>query len=136
MLAPNAHYDVMEKIGTEGISMDDELNGEKFEVMNQRSQSPEAPMNLIMRFETASGPRTVIACSVPRHIAAEISDVLNAAGQHAKFVDRYSPLSISDRLLMREIEQVPHIKTDTMRHDWHIALGARKAAGVRREQVA
>ena len=93
----------------------------------ERSRSPEAPMNLIMRFETASGPRTVIACSVPRHIAAEIADVLHAAGQHAEFVDRYSPLSVSDRLLMREIAQVPRDMTEATDMDWHAALGARKA---------
>jgi hypothetical protein len=77
----------------------------------QRSSLPDALMNLILRFETASGPRTVIACSVPRQVAAEIAAVMHSVGQHAEFVDRYSSLSVSDRLLMRDIEQIPRCET-------------------------
>ena len=105
---------------------------------HERSQSPEAPMNLVMRFETASGPRTVIACSVPRHIAADISDVLRAAGQHAEFIDRYSPLSVSDRLLIREIQQVPRHRTEAFENDWlaEDRKGAQSRAIRSRERLA
>ena len=69
----------------------------------ERSSSPNAAMNLVLRFETASGPRTVIACSVPRQVAAEIKDVMTKAGQHAEFIDRCSPLSVSDRLMIKNL---------------------------------
>jgi hypothetical protein len=69
----------------------------------ERSFSSEAPMNLLLRFETSSGPRTVIACSVPRQVATEITAVMKAAGQHAEFIDRCSPLSIADRLMIRDL---------------------------------
>jgi len=65
--------------------------------------APDASMNLLLRFETSSGPRTVIACSVPRHVAAEIAEVMQRCGQHAQFVDRCTPLSITDRLMIRNL---------------------------------
>ena len=67
------------------------------------SMSPQAPMNLLLRFETSSGPRTVIACSVPRHVASEIAEVMERCGQHADFVDRCAPLSIADRLMIKNL---------------------------------
>ena len=91
------------------------------EAVFERSHAPDATMNLILRFETASGPRTVIACSVPRQVAAEIAEVMHSVGQHAEFVDRCSPLSIADRLLMREVEQVPQSSQDDVlafTRDW------------------
>ena len=72
---------------------------------NERSTGRDAPMNLLLRFETASGPRTVIASSVPRQIASEISHVMRSAGQYAEFIDRFSPLSVEDRLLIKDIKQ-------------------------------
>ena len=82
--------------------------GERAEPQNtapapECSSAPDAPMNLVLRFETASGPRTVIACSVPRQVAAEIRDVMKGAGQHAEFIDRCSPLSVSDRLMINNL---------------------------------
>ncbi len=96
----------------------------------ERRSSPDALMNLILRFETASGPRTVIACAVPRQIAAEIADVMNASGQHAEFVDRCSALSVADRLLLRDIEQIPQHQTQTvLQADWETAIASRFTAG-------
>ena len=60
-------------------------------------------MNLLLRFETASGPRTVIACSVPRHVASEIAEVMARCGQHADFVDRCAPLSVADRVMIKDL---------------------------------
>ena len=71
--------------------------------IEERSSHPEAPMNLLLRFETASGPRTVIACSVPRQVAAEITAVMQKAGHHAEFIDRCAPLSIADRVMIRNL---------------------------------
>jgi len=96
-----------------------------FETIERRS-SPDALMNLILRFETASGPRTVIACAVPRQIAVEIADVMSSTGQHAEFVDRCSALSVADRLLLRDIEQIPRQQTeDVMRVIWESAISPR-----------
>jgi hypothetical protein len=69
----------------------------------ERSLSPEAPMNLLLRFETASGPRTVIACSVPRQVAAEIAEVMRKHGQDAQFIDRCAPLSVADRVMIKNL---------------------------------
>jgi hypothetical protein len=68
-----------------------------------RSASRDAPMNLLLRFETASGPRTVIACSVPRQVAVEIAEVMIRHGQHADFIDRCAPLSIADRVMIKNL---------------------------------
>ena len=67
------------------------------------STSPEAPMHLLLRFETAHGPRTVIASSVPRKAAADIREVMLKHGQHAEFIDRIEPLSISDRVMINKL---------------------------------
>ena len=72
-------------------------------VVCERSSLPTATMNLLLRFQTASGPRTVIACSVPRQVASEIADVMTATGQYAEFIDRCVPLSISDIVMMRTL---------------------------------
>ena len=77
---------------------------------NERSTAPGATMNLLLRFETASGARTVIASSVPRQVASEISDVMRSIGQYAEFIDRCSPLSVEDRLLIKDIQQVAESK--------------------------
>jgi hypothetical protein len=69
----------------------------------ERSHSPDAPMNLLLRFETPSGPRTVIACSVSRHVAAEITEVMRSHGQDAHYIDRCSPLSVTDRVMIRSL---------------------------------
>jgi len=67
------------------------------------SGAPDAPMNLLLRFETSSGPRTVVACGVSRQVAAEIAEVMQRCGQHARFVDRCVPLSVADRLMIRKL---------------------------------
>ena len=68
-----------------------------------RSTARDAPMNLLLRFETASGPRTVIACSVSRQVAAEIAEVMTRCGQHADFIDRCAPLSVADRVMIKNL---------------------------------
>ncbi|MND08346.1 hypothetical protein D3C83_309040 [compost metagenome] len=60
-------------------------------------------MHLLLRFETAHGPRTVIASSVPRQVAADIREVMLRHGQHAEFIDRIEPLSISDRVMINNL---------------------------------
>ena len=67
------------------------------------STSPDAPMHLLLRFETAHGPRTVIASSVPRKAASDIREVMLKHGQHAEFIDRIEPLSVSDRVMINKL---------------------------------
>ncbi len=69
----------------------------------ERSAAPDAAMNLLLRFETASGPRTVIACSVSRQVAVEITQLMRTLGQDAHFIDRCSPLSVTDRVLIKDL---------------------------------
>ena len=90
----------------------DEDRHELLEV--ERSTSPDAPMNLLLRFDTANGPRTVIACSVPLATAREIADTMKRAGQHAEFVDRCAPLSIADRVMMKKLEDLQMQDTATL----------------------
>ena len=73
----------------------------------ERSTTPTAVMNLLLRFETVNGPRTVIASSVPLQTAREVADAMIRAGQHAEFVDRCTALSIADRLMMKKLQQLP-----------------------------
>jgi hypothetical protein len=80
----------------------------------ERSFSNDAPMNLLLRFETVSGPRTVIACSVSRQVAAEISDVMKRSGQHAEFIDRCSPLSVADRIMMKNLNEMSSTGSATL----------------------
>ena len=69
----------------------------------QARSSPDAPMHLLLRFETANGPRTVIASSVPRQVAVDIRDVMLRHGQHAEFIDRIEPLSVADRVMINKL---------------------------------
>jgi hypothetical protein len=73
----------------------------------ERSTTPTAAMNLLLRFETVNGPRTVIASSVPLQTAREVADAMIRAGQHAEFVDRCTALSVADRLMMKKLQQLP-----------------------------
>ncbi len=71
--------------------------------LSPASGAPDAPMNLLLRFETNSGPRTVVACGVSRQVAAEIAEVMERCGQYARFVDRCVPLSVADRIMIAKL---------------------------------
>jgi putative SOS response-associated peptidase YedK len=64
----------------------------------ERSTDPTALMNLFLRFQTANGPRTVIAPAVPLKLASEIAETVISVGQYAEYIDRYVTLPIADRL--------------------------------------
>ena len=97
----------MELLGFEiPLTRDENAEGEDVAVSARHAEartSPDAPMHLLLRFETANGPRTVIASSVPRQVAAEIRDVMKKHGQHAEFIDRIEPLSVSDRVMINHL---------------------------------
>jgi hypothetical protein len=72
----------------------------------ERSNLQTLPVNLLLRFETANGPRTVIASSVPFKMAREVTDAMIKAGHYAQSVDRCQPASVADHILMKKLEQL------------------------------
>jgi hypothetical protein len=72
----------------------------------ERSNAPTAPTNLLLRFETTNGPRTVIAASVPLQMAREVTDAMTKAGHYAEYVDRCPPHSVADHIVMKKLEQL------------------------------
>jgi hypothetical protein len=52
-----------------------------------RSTLPDAPMQMLLRFTTESGPRTVIVPGVPQHVASAIALEMARAGHFAEYVD-------------------------------------------------
>jgi hypothetical protein len=64
-------------------------------------------MNLLLRFETANGPRTVIASSVPLQTAREVVDAMLRAGHHAEYIDRCTAISVEDRVFIKRFEKRP-----------------------------
>jgi hypothetical protein len=65
------------------------------------STRPDARMNLLLRFETASGPRTVIAPGVPLSAASQIADAMSEAGHFAQFVDALAPIPMGEYVKRR-----------------------------------
>jgi hypothetical protein len=111
------------------LAKDRHSDGDVQVLNNERSTAPDATMNLLLRFETASGPRTVIASSVPRQVASEISDVMRSVGQYAEFIDRCSLLSVEDRLMIIGIQQ----RTETGNDATNVFdLGMKKSQPARR----
>src|SRR5665213_1546372 len=66
----------------------------------EKSTDPTALTNLFLRFQTAKGPRTVIAPAVPLKLASEIVETVISVGQHAEYIDRYITIPIADRLTL------------------------------------
>jgi len=71
----------------------------------QRSTLPDSPMNLLLRFETPSGPRSILAAGIPLKIASEITTTMIRTGQFAEFVDHCPTSSVADRVKRRKLEK-------------------------------
>jgi hypothetical protein len=69
-----------------------------------RSTSPDARMNLLLRFETANGPRTIMAPGVSLATASEIAFVMSRAGHFAEFVDWLPAMPLEERIKRRKAE--------------------------------
>ena len=82
----------------------------------ERNNAPTAPMNLLLRFETPNGPRTVITSSVPLQMAREVVDAMIKAGHYAEYVDRCLPHSVADLLVMKKLEQLRMRRPDRAVH--------------------
>ena len=70
-----------------------------------RSTAPDAKMNLLMRFDTALGPRTVITSGVPLALASEITATMIRNGQYAEFIDQCQLLSVAERVKRKKSEK-------------------------------
>jgi putative SOS response-associated peptidase YedK len=64
----------------------------------ERSTDPNAFMNLFLRFETAKGPRTIIAPHLPLNLASEIAERVIIDGHYAEYVDHFDVVSVNDEL--------------------------------------
>ena len=58
------------------------------EAAPQRSTNPDAPMELVLRFTTEFGPRTIIASGVPLKTASAITQEMMRAGHFAQYADQ------------------------------------------------
>ena len=63
-----------------------------------RQTSPDAKMNLILRFETEQGPRSVVAPGVPLALASAIAHEMLRCGHFADYVDYLPAMSVTERI--------------------------------------
>ena len=68
-----------------------------------RRSVPDAPMNLLLRFETESGPRTVVAPRIPLKLASLIANTMIETGHYAEVIDHYPPVAMAERI--KQIKQ-------------------------------
>lgn len=86
-------------------------SGEKADIAGQaaepeRRTHPHASMNLVLRFVTEAGPRTVIASGIPLALASDIAREMEKGGHHAQFVDRLPNLSVAERVKLLKGEKL------------------------------
>jgi hypothetical protein len=70
-----------------------------------RSTAPDARMNLLLRFDTTLGPRTIVASGIPLTMASEITATMIRSGQYAEFIDQCQPLTVAERVKRRKLEK-------------------------------
>jgi hypothetical protein len=70
-----------------------------------RSTAPDAKMNMLLRFDTALGPRTIVASGIPLVMASEITATMIRAGQYAEFIDQCQPLTVAERIKRKKLEK-------------------------------
>jgi hypothetical protein len=70
----------------------------------RHSTSPEARMNLLLRFETESGPRTIVAAGIALRAASEIAHAMKCAGHFAEITDHLPPVTMAERMKRRRAE--------------------------------
>jgi hypothetical protein len=72
-----------------------------------RRSLPEATMNLLLRFETDRGPRTIVAPRIPWKVASLIAEAMVGAGHYAEMIDDCLPLTVAERLAQRQPQPAP-----------------------------
>jgi hypothetical protein len=66
-----------------------------------RRTTPDARMDLLLRFATDSGPRTIIAPGIPLGLASEIVREMEKAGHFAQYVDHLAAMPLGERIRRR-----------------------------------
>ena len=59
-------------------------------------------MNLMLRFETERGPRTLVAPGVSLALASEIADAMMLAGHYAEMVDHTPTFTVAQHVARRK----------------------------------
>ena len=77
----------------------------------RRRTEPNAPMTLLLRFMTESGPRTIIATGIPLRIAAEIEREMMRAGHYADYIDEFPRLTMAERIKRLKLERAAKART-------------------------
>ena len=67
-----------------------------------RSTMPDAPMQMLLRFTTEAGPRTIIASGIPLRVASAIALEMNRAGHFAEYIDDSPRLTLTARAKKRK----------------------------------
>jgi hypothetical protein len=70
-----------------------------------RSTAPDSKMNMLLRFDTPLGPRTIVASGIPLSMASEITATMIRAGQYAEFIDQCQPLTVAERIKRKKLEK-------------------------------
>jgi len=78
-----------------------------------RRTAPDARMNLVLRFATESGPRTIIASGVALSIAADIAREMEKAGHFAQFIDQLPLVPMAERIKRPKAEKQAVTKRKT-----------------------
>jgi hypothetical protein len=76
-------------------------------IVPERRTCPDAVMNLMLRFETERGPRTLVAAGVPLTLASEIADAMIQAGHYAEMVDHTPTLTVAQHVARRNAPRPP-----------------------------
>jgi hypothetical protein len=74
---------------------------EPMPVVPERRTCPDAVMNLMLRFETERGPRTVVAPGLPLTLATEIADAMILAGHYAELTDHTPAFTVAEHVARR-----------------------------------
>jgi hypothetical protein len=83
-----------------------------------RSTAPDARMNVLLRFDTSLGPRTIVASGIPLTLASEITASMIRSGQYAEFIDQCQPLSVAERVKRKKLERARAPKQQTNVLGW------------------
>jgi hypothetical protein len=71
---------------------------------HSRRTHPDAPMTLLLRFSTQSGPRTIVAGGIPLGIASDIAREVSRAGHFAHYIGECPRLTVAECLKRRNAE--------------------------------
>jgi hypothetical protein len=80
----------------------------------ERRTCPDAVMDLMLRFETERGPRTLVAPGVSLALASEIADAMIQAGHYAEMVDHTPAFTVAQHVARRKLPPPQPAARDTV----------------------